>query len=299
MKLVPTIDNETCTLCGKCIAICPKEVLEVSDEKVITNVDECMLCSHCYGVCPVDAISFDEEALREPAFGSFKYKESMVPLGKGDATEMINLLRSRRSVRRYTEEDVPNEMIRDLIACGITAPSGSNRQEWAFTVVNGREKVWNLAGEIGKFFVKLNKLAANPLVRFISVPFMGKKLINYYENNFESTQRALTEAEAGRDMLFHGAPALILIHSPMGKSTPIEDGQYSSYNMTLGAHAMGLGTCYIGYATEAVNRVSAIKEYLKIPEENRVHAVLTVGYPGNAIAFRRASLRKPWKETWI
>ena len=77
---------------------------------------------------------------------------------------------------------------------------------------------------------------------------------------------------------------------------PVEDAQYASYNMTLLAHALGLGTCYIGYAVTILNRSKKIKVSLGIPSKNKVHAVLTVGYPD--IKYERPALRKPVKIYW-
>ncbi len=293
MQLVPTIDHRKCTLCGQCIAVCPKDVLELENEKVITNVDECMLCSHCYSICPEGAISFDKEVLTAPEFTSFKYKDKMIDAGKFKAEELVNLFRSRRSIRKYKDKTVEDGILDDLVSAGITAPSGSNCQAWEFTIVNGREKVWDIAGDIKEFFQRLNGLAKNPLVRYGTIPFMGTALLKYYRNNYESVCLALAEAEKGIDRLFHGAPALVICHGATEGSLPLEDAQYATYNMTLLAHALGLGTCYIGYAVESINRMKNLKKKLHIDEKSQVFAVLTVGYP--AVSFKKTSLRKPWK----
>ncbi|MCP4136929.1 MAG: 4Fe-4S dicluster domain-containing protein [bacterium] len=294
MKMIPIINTKKCTLCGKCIDICPKDhlVKEKIKEKdqVSVTVDECMLCSHCHSVCAFDAISFDETALKKIYFTSFKYTAKSIPAGKIDPEFLVNAIRSRRSVRKYTNQPIPNEIISDLLEFAVTAPSGSNEQEWEFTVLNGREKVWDLAQEIKKFFIKINAIAKNVFTRYLSVLVAGKTLITYYKERLESVEQGLREAEAGKDILFHGAPAVIICHSPMGRSTPVEDGQYATYNIALLAHALGLGTCYIGYASESINRVPKIKELLGIPKNNRVHAVLTLGYPN--MTFSKLALRK-------
>ena len=93
------------------------------------------------------------------------------------------------------------------------------------------------------------------------------------------------------------APAVIIIHGPHEGSTPVEDAQYAAYNICLMAHAFGLGTCFIGYAVEAMNRVKGLRQYCKIPVEHRVHAVLTVGHPG--VRNVRAALRKPCGVTFL
>jgi nitroreductase len=42
---------------------------------------------------------------------------------------------------------------------------------------------------------------------------------------------------------------------------------------------MGLGTCLIGFAVEAIRNDPAIKHFLKIPDEETVYAVIAMGYP--------------------
>lgn len=295
MNQVPIIDRKRCTVCRRCIEICPKKVLAERDGTVAPTVDECMLCSHCLAVCPAQAIGFDPAVLEEPRFSGFAYKPSIVQPGQGKADDLVNLFRSRRSTRRFLDKAVSRAVLDDLLNFAITAPSGSNCQEWQYIVINGRDQVWALAQEIKSFFIKLNRLARNPLVRWLSVPFIGRALVNYYRDHYESVVMALEKSETGIDLLFHGAPALVIIHSGMDGSTPLEDAQYASYNMCLLGHVLGLGTCYIGYAVEAINRDSGLRRYLSIPAGHRVHTVLALGYPAPAARFRTLAWRKPLK----
>ena len=297
MKKIPKIDENKCTLCMLCVDSCPQQVLSIENNRVNVTVDECMICSHCLSLCKFDAIEFDSNVLQKPEFKTFNYKETIVPFKEGKPGNFINTMRSRRSIRKFKEKELSKDSINDLIQFAVTAPSGSNCQDWEFTVVHGRDKVWDLAMKVKDFFLTLNKLAGNPFIRYGSFLFAGKALIQYYNEHMESVQLGLEEAEKGNDLLFHGAPEVIILHSSMEGSTPIEDAQYASYNITLLSHLLGIGTCYIGYAVEAINRVSKIKKYLEIPKGHRVHAVLALGYP--AISFSRFPLRKPFNVTWL
>ncbi len=49
-------------------------------------------------------------------------------------------IRGRRSVRKYTDVPVPDDVIKDIIEAGLWAPSACNRQGSAFIVINEREK---------------------------------------------------------------------------------------------------------------------------------------------------------------
>ena len=53
----------------------------------------------------------------------------------------------------------------------------------------------------------------------------------------------------------------------------------AAQNILLTAHAMGLGTCMIGYAVEALNRDAKLKKLIAMPVEEVVHAVIVLGFP--------------------
>ncbi|MGB9787596.1 MAG: nitroreductase family protein [Dictyoglomus turgidum] len=53
--------------------------------------------------------------------------------------ETIKTIKSRVSVRKFLEKEVPKEILEDLIDCGRLAPSGYNRQPWIFLVVTDKE----------------------------------------------------------------------------------------------------------------------------------------------------------------
>jgi len=296
MAGIPVIDESSCTMCGQCVEICPLDVLEHRDGFIVPTVEECMLCSHCMCVCPVDAVSFDRDVLRGPEFSTFEYKDRFMEKGDCGPHTLVDFVRSRRSVRRYRPDPVPGEVIQDLIEFGITAPSGSNCQDWEFTVLGSREKVWGLALDIRDFFLSINRMARNPLIRYGSVLIMGRALLRYYRDHMATVEMALEQGEKGRDLLFHGAPALIIVHSSMEGSTPVEDAQFASYNIALLAHALGLGTCHIGYAVDSINRTGRLKGRLGIPAGHRVHSVMTLGYTDTE--FTRPALRKPARVHW-
>lgn len=52
------------------------------------------------------------------------------------AMEEVEFLRSRRSVRRFSKEQVPKEVIENLILCAGLAPSGANQQPWTFCAIS-------------------------------------------------------------------------------------------------------------------------------------------------------------------
>lgn len=52
---------------------------------------------------------------------------------------MINTILTRRSVRRYTEQDISAETIKELLKAAMQAPSAHNKQPWHFIVIKNKE----------------------------------------------------------------------------------------------------------------------------------------------------------------
>ena len=65
----------------------------------------------------------------------------------------IELIKSRASVRKYKDKDIPKEVLEDLIDCARFAPSGYNLQPWIFVVITDKDKLIQIseACEYGKF----------------------------------------------------------------------------------------------------------------------------------------------------
>ncbi len=59
--------------------------------------------------------------------------------------ETIKTIFSRRSIRKYTAESVPEEHIKTILEAAMAAPSASNRKPWHFVVVTERDTLKRLA----------------------------------------------------------------------------------------------------------------------------------------------------------
>ena len=53
--------------------------------------------------------------------------------------EAMDAILSRRSIRRYTEQTVSDEMIKELLEAAMSAPSAGNEQPWHFVVIRDRQ----------------------------------------------------------------------------------------------------------------------------------------------------------------
>jgi len=58
---------------------------------------------------------------------------------------VFDIISSRRSIRKYQDQPVPEEALRRILQAGILAPSGANRQTWKFYVVQGEKRAEMIA----------------------------------------------------------------------------------------------------------------------------------------------------------
>lgn len=64
--------------------------------------------------------------------------------------EIINAIKTRRSVRSFTDEKISDEILHEILSCACLAPSARNRQLWKFTVIQNKDVIKELAYAVGK-----------------------------------------------------------------------------------------------------------------------------------------------------
>jgi len=274
------IDPDRCSGCGVCSDVCPFENLSLIGSQVEFKGETCITCGHCAAACP-------QAAIRIPAFDegmgeyqTFAADRRWLPHGQYDIVDLVRLMASRRSCRNFVARPVDRSILTDLVKIGITAPSGTNSQKWTFTIVPTRTAVMVFANHISSFFKKLNAMAEKTLLRTV-LKLIGKgELDKYYRDYYPIVRKAIEQWEgSGKDKLFHGAAAAIIVGSRPGATCPAEDSLLATQNILLAAHSMGLGSCLIGFAVSAIKKAPQIKRAIGIPAEETVYAVIALGYP--------------------
>jgi nitroreductase/NAD-dependent dihydropyrimidine dehydrogenase PreA subunit len=288
-----SIDENRCTLCGLCVRICLRGVLEEREKEVaVVDPSACNLCGHCKAVCPTDAPRLSD--LNE---NEFELAPTMDELPK--PAVLFRFLRCRRSQRIYKSKPVETEKIKKIIEAGRFAPTGGNRQGCEYIVVTGTkilDRVRTLAiqtlqeqGKYVKEAVDRYHQSKEPLPEeYITM--------QYYPSSF--VDRMAERWKEGKDLLLYHAPVLILVHMREGlTTTPQVDASLSAMHMVLMAETLGLGTCIIGFLVFAIKHSGELREVLEIPPNHQVHVAFTVGY--SDVEFLRLVARNPAKIKWI
>jgi nitroreductase/NAD-dependent dihydropyrimidine dehydrogenase PreA subunit len=295
---VPLIDQERCIGCGACRSICPDRIIGAdSSDKAYISAESCLQCGHCYAVCPAEAVAVP--FLEPPAdLRSVDAGGTVSWVDPLPSQMLMEIIKQRRSCRLYKDQPVDRALIDDLLQAAVMAPSGTNSQGWKFLILPNREGVIRLGEVTGDFYRRLNRKAANPIVRTVLKLLGYPALHDYYNGYYRKVQEALEGWDRSReDRLFHGAPAAIIVAADRNSSCPAEDALLASQNILLMAEALDLGSCLIGYVVEAARRDPSIGRLLGLEDNYRIHSVVALGHP--AVSWMRPVGRKHFEPEFI
>lgn len=160
--------------------------------------------------------------------------------------DAITMIKERRSVRKFINEKVARETMREIVSISRWAPSWANYQIARYTLVDNEEIIQKLATDGVKGFVyNINTLKNAKGVAVLSfVKGKSGKLEQYGVE--ESPDAHVWEAF---------------------------DAGIACQTFCLAAHAKGVGTCIMGVIDE-----DSISEIVGLPEEETVAALIVYGY---------------------
>lgn len=185
--------------------------------------------------------------------------------------DIIEMIKTRRSVRNYREDPVSDEDIKFLIDCARYAPSGMNMQPWSFLVIQNKEVIQKLS-ESGK---KAMILLAEQMV-----------------NDSNKAPDFISFLKTKGTSLFYNAPLLIIILGNKKSVTADWDCAMAAQNMMLAAHSRDIGSCWIGFAMPALMDEKILEE-LGAPPGYKAVAPLIFGYPQGKTATAIPERREP------
>ena len=185
---------------------------------------------------------------------------------------IVNLIRTRRSIRRYTSDLVPQELIDQLFEAAIWAPSAHNRQPWRFAVITTPVAKERLADQMGA------RLRADRLRDGDSIDLIDRDVAR-------SRQR-ITSAPIAIVVCLS---PIDLDHYPderrnsLERTMAIQSVAAAIQNLLLTAHALGLGACWM---CAPLFCPDVVRDALELPADWEAQALITIGYPKGADAGR-------------
>lgn len=172
--------------------------------------------------------------------------------------ELREAVTSRRSVRKYKSDPVPEAILEEILETACWAPSADNRQPWYFVVLTKKEDIALLR----ETMMRVSEGIVAPL----------REMFPNHPN--------IVREEAAFLRRLGDAPAYVLVFLQKEKTfrdSMLESAAAAIQTLLLAAHQKGLGSCWVNAATE-LGYGPALRE-LFAPDMGEFVSLVTLGYP--------------------
>ncbi len=256
------VDSIKCIHCGQCVKDCMSFCIQMSamqiPEYAETGKERCLACQHCMAVCPTGALSF----------GGIN-PETAPSVSYGNSEELLGLIRSRRSVRFYRNENVPADKLYKIKKMLAYPPTGGNEDSLHFSVVGSKEKMEEIRRVSYDKLLECSSFA--PIYQFL-------------KNIFNS----------GQDIIYRGATSMVVVCVDETKAVPgceNKDPIIALSYLELYAQSLELGTLWNDLAVKVISQIPEVMELLHIPENYTLGYVMLLGIP--AVKYKRTPVKEP------
>jgi nitroreductase len=187
-------------------------------------------------------------------------------------TLLLELIRSRRSVRRFSDRAVSHEDIGRLLEAARWAPSNHNRQPWRFIVLEDKQQINQLAETVSQGLSEKMK----------SLPEVAAQ----YTSQFKQYATFFANAPV-LVVVLHKLPVSVSTSVLAGLKNPdLVSGEPLSVamavqNLMLAAQALGLGTCVL---TGPLLVQGALAGALDLPAGHDLNCLVALGHPAESPA---------------
>ena len=234
---------------------CPAAIIRLPEDEGYPEIVPggevgCIRCGHCVAVCPHGAMDHAEVPLAQCP--------DIDPALAISPAQAEQFLRSRRSVRRFKDKLVEQEVLQRLIETARYAPTASNAQSLAWLVINDPRRVQTIAGEVIGW---MRDQVADPKANVM--PYMPLLVKGW---------------DAGIDTILRSAPCLLVAMAPAGARNGMVDLTLALCYLELTAPGYGLGTCWAGLLQGALMSIPELREQVGIPANYPFHYPMMIGY---------------------
>ena len=256
------VDYDRCVKCRQCVENCPTKALAFDhyNSPKMDKPNNCMLCQHCLAICPTAAISILD-----------KNPDDSAEIRQINPDDVLNLIQSRRSIRKYKQENVDKETIQKLKDMLNYVPTGKNNHSLCFSFIEDRRVMSDFRSKVNEAIID----------------FFNKKPVKFLSEKFAKFAHMKNAIEKGNDVIFRNAPHLVTVSAPINSSCPNQDGIIALSYFELYANSLGLGTCWCGYAHAILKMFPEFVEYLQVPQGYQPIYVMLFGYKD--IEYKRAT----------
>lgn len=176
--------------------------------------------------------------------------------------EVLQTIKSRRSVRTYTEQQVSAEDLNTILEAAVYAPSGMNFQTWYFTAIQNTAILKELNEKIKVAFAKSDE------------------------------PRLQERGHSDTYCCYYHAPTLIIVSNEPTQWWAPMDCACAMQNIFLSAKSLGIGSCWINQLGQTCTDpdVRAFLTQLGIPENHRVYGCAALGYAPADIPLKEKKL---------
>jgi iodotyrosine deiodinase len=176
--------------------------------------------------------------------------------------EFLKAVRRRRTVRAYSREPVPMDVVENAIAAAASAPSGANQQPWTFVVVTEPE-----------------------LKRRIREAAEAEEQRSYAGRMSEEWLRALEPlgTDEHKPHLEDAPVVIVVFEQAYGLTEAGEKVKHyyvrESVGIAVGFLLAALNDAGLATLTHTPSPMGFLRELLERPENERAYVVIPVGYP--------------------
>jgi coenzyme F420-0:L-glutamate ligase/coenzyme F420-1:gamma-L-glutamate ligase len=178
---------------------------------------------------------------------------------------VLGAIRTRRSIRRYTDQSVERALIETILGAATRAPSAHNRQPWRFAVVTSPEAKVRLAAMMAERW-RADRLADGDTPGVVEVDVARSRARITCAPVVILACLTMTDMTQYSDSKRGDAERILAVQSVAA----------AIQNLLLAAHAEGLGACWMCAPLFAPD---AARVALDLPGDWEPQALVTLGYP--------------------